>query len=80
DGSSGANGVLQKIKAVRVGFIMRTSLPEKSGSSQDPTTASITLFDDTSLSYTRTFTGSEQQYRYRKIELTIPLRNNLMLN
>ncbi|MBS0449402.1 MAG: PilW family protein [Proteobacteria bacterium] len=81
NGSESANSVLQKIKAIRVGLILRTALPEKAGSAQAPTATSITLFDDlSSLSYTRTFSSAEQLYRYRKLELTIPLRNNLLLN
>ena len=79
-GTSAANTTLQGITALRVGLIMRTALPEKSGSDQAPTASSITLFGDTSSSYTRNFTGAELQYRYRKFELTIPLRNNIILN
>ncbi|MBT0571731.1 PilW family protein [Curvibacter sp. CHRR-16] len=75
---------LQKILAVRVGLIMRTSLPEKDTVSTGP----ITLFSDlgSSLTYTRTLktdaqdaTRLERHYRYQTVEFTIPLRNSLML-
>lgn len=79
-----ANDYLQKILAVRVGLILRTSLPEK----EVVSTQNITLFADlgTDLTYTRTLktdvqdaTRLEQHYRYRTADLTIPLRNPLML-
>lgn len=76
-----ANDYLQKILAVRVGLILRTSLPEK----EAVTTSALTLFSDltsssgTDLTYTRTLSSDEQHYRYRTMEFTIPLRNTLML-
>jgi type IV pilus assembly protein PilW len=79
-----ANDYLQKILAVRIGLILRTSLPEK----EVVTTNAPTLFSDLgiALTYTRTLktdaedaTRLEQHYRYRTVELTIPLRNPLML-
>jgi type IV pilus assembly protein PilW len=77
-----ANDYLQKILAIRVGLILRTSLSEKEAVTASPT---ITLFSDLGddLKYTRTLkedaTHQEQHYRYRTVELTIPLRNPLML-
>jgi len=79
-----ANDYLQKILAIRVGLILRTSLPEK----EAVTLSNPTLFSDlgSALTYTRTLktdaqdaTRLEQHYRYRTVELTIPLRNPLML-
>lgn len=83
-----ANDYLQKILAVRVGLILRTSLPEKDA----VTTGAITLFSDLTdangdpLTYTRALkvdaddsSRLEQHYRYRTMEFTIPLRNTLML-
>lgn len=79
-----ANDYLQKILAIRVGLILRTSLPEK----QAVTSTALTLFSDLGegLTYTRTLktdkqdaTRQEQHYRYRTVELTIPLRNPLLL-
>lgn len=84
DGSSTATGLLQNIKAIRLGLILRSPLKEKNDDSGNPTTNtpdSITLFSDldTALQYTRTFTTDEKQFRYRKIDVVIPLRNNLVL-
>jgi len=79
-----ANDYLQKILAIRVGLILRTSLPEK----DVVTSAPLTLFSDLGegLTYTRTLktdhqdgTRKEQHYRYRTVEQTIPLRNPLQL-
>lgn len=78
-GTAAANKRLRQIKAVRVGMLLRTSLPEQSGSKQAPTATSISLFDDTALKYDRPLTGDERLYRYRKVEFTVPLRNNLLL-
>jgi type IV pilus assembly protein PilW len=71
--------LMGRIAAIRVGLILRTSLPEK-----DPvTTGPLTLFSDaanaagTALTYTRTLTNAEKIYRYRTVEMTIPVRNNL---
>jgi type IV pilus assembly protein PilW len=79
-----ANDYLQKILAIRVGLILRTSLPEKDLVS----TKDLSLFSDlgSSLTYTRSLAADthekpqgEQHYRYRTVELSIPLRNPLML-
>ncbi|ELA00966.1 fimbrial biogenesis protein [Cupriavidus sp. HMR-1] len=89
NGSQTAAANLYAIKAVRIGLILRTSLPERAqqliGS---PSTATATgvvspgplvLFADVpGLSYTRTLQGAEQNYRYRVFETTIPLRNTLL--
>jgi len=48
---------------------------------QQPSTASLTLFEGLtdinggSLSYTRSVTGGDALYRYRPVDVTIPLRN-----
>lgn len=78
-GTPAAAALLQSIKAVRVGIILRTSLREKDAVSP----GTLTLFSDlsdssgTSLAYTRTLTTAEQNFRYRMIESTIPIRNNM---
>ena len=74
-GTSTAAGLLKNIRAVRVGLILRTALPERSTVNAATT---LTLFSDisTTLTYTRTLDSTEQHYRYRTIEATIPLRNN----
>jgi type IV pilus assembly protein PilW len=85
-GTSTAAGLLENIKAIRIGLIMRSPLQEKSQSAPAAaSSSSITLFSGVTdasgndISYTRTFTGDEKLYRYRKIDVTIPLRNNRLL-
>lgn len=85
DGSAAASRRLQLIKAVRVGMLMRTSLPERTTAGPDavvrPSATAVSLFDDldgAGLKYERTLTTAEQAYRYRKVEFTVPLRNNLL--
>jgi type IV pilus assembly protein PilW len=84
-GTPAAAALLRTIRAVRIGLIMRTALPERSGSAAGAASAtatpatSLTLFsdlDDSKLTYTRALAPAEQQYRYRTLEATIPLRNN----
>lgn len=80
DGSAAATARLQRIKAVRLGLILRSAQPDNTTSTAAP--SSLTLFTDlgTSLTHTRTLTSAERRYRYRTIELTVPLRNNLLLD
>ncbi len=66
---------LATIKSIRIGLIMRTDLLEKDTVSP----ASITLFSDLGLSYSPTITGDNTRYRYRTVELTVPLRNTMLL-
>jgi type IV pilus assembly protein PilW len=75
-GDQTAAGLLRSIKAVRVGLITRTSLPEKTSVAP----ATLTLFSDVGLPHTRTLTAAERVYRYRTIESTIPIRNSMLLN
>lgn len=79
-----ANDHLQRILAIRIGLILRTSRPEK----EAVTTSSITLFPDlaTTKQTTRTLktdaqdaTRLEQHYRYRTVDIKIPLRNALII-
>jgi type IV pilus assembly protein PilW len=79
-----ANDHLQRILAIRIGLIMRTSRPEKDA----VTTSSITLFPDlaTAKQTTRALktdtedaTRLEQHYRYRTVDIKIPLRNALII-
>ncbi|MBC7413945.1 MAG: PilW family protein [Herminiimonas sp.] len=83
-GAAASVATLQKIKAVRIGLILRTSLPEKSPASGKPpaTTGPLTLFSDlgSTLTYSRALSTTEQNFRYRTVELTVPLRNALLLN
>ena len=73
-GDQTAVRLLQSIKAIRVGLITRTSLPEKTTVAP----ATLTLFSDVAgASFTRTLTTAERSYRYRTIESTIPVRNSM---
>jgi len=80
NGSVDAFKRLKTIKAIRIGLIASTSMVE----STIVAPAKITLFPDldTSLQATRTFssTGNDLYYRYRTIETTVPLRNQIMLS
>jgi type IV pilus assembly protein PilW len=82
---------LRQIVAVRVGLILRTSLAERSKSTaasgvtsaetfEQGSGTELTLFADqpTTLQKTRTLSTAERAYRFRTVEMTIPLRNVLM--
>lgn len=75
DGSEAAAGKLRAIKAIRVGLILRTALPER----DEVTGSDLALFSDLGddLTFTRELTADERHFRYRVLESTIPLRNNL---
>lgn len=75
-GNETANALLRGIKAVRVGLITRTSLPEKTSVAP----ATLTLFSDLGATYTRTLTTDERLFRHRTIESTIPIRNSMLLD
>ena len=74
-GNSGAAERLTSIKALRVGLMLRTALPERDEVSGDE----LKLFADLgdTLQYTRKLSAEERRYRYRTLESTIPVRNNL---
>lgn len=79
DGSAASATKLGRIKALRVGLILRTNITaDQAGNSA----ASVTLFSDlgTSLTYTRSLSTAERAYRYRTAEATIPLRNTMMVD
>jgi type IV pilus assembly protein PilW len=73
--AGGASRVLQ-IRSIRVGLIMRTSLPEKTAVTQGP----LVLFKDlpAAQQISRALVGAEKNYRYRMVEMTIPLRSVLL--
>jgi len=75
DGSTAARDKLRRIVAVRLGFILRTSLKEKDAV---PTGQTLTLFGDVAAKRTRTLSADEAHYRFRTMEITVPLRNVLM--
>lgn len=72
--------LMSRITAIRIALILRTSLPEKTAVTAGP----ISVFDGvtnaagTSLTYSRTLSSDEQNFRYRVLESTIPVRNNLL--
>ncbi len=78
NGSAAAATAIGRIKALRVGLILRTALRER-----DPVApAQLTLFSDLgpALTYTRVLAAGEQNFRYRTVESTIPLRNALLID
>lgn len=76
DGSPAAQQRMRQIIAVRVGLIMRTSLRERDAI---PAATTLTLFGDlpAAVQQTRVLAGEELFYRFRTVELTVPLRNTL---
>lgn len=78
DGSLAANARLQRIKAIRLGLILRTAQSER----EQIAPAELRLFADlgSTLTHTRTLASAERHYRYRTLEATVPLRNNLLLD
>jgi len=79
-GTPAAAQLLQSIKAVRVGVIMRAAANEKSAVSQPALTMFGDLLDADGhpLSRTRTLSPEERLYRYRVVESTVPIRNNML--
>jgi type IV pilus assembly protein PilW len=77
NGTAASSAKLRSIKSIRLGLILRTSLRERDVVQQPP----LTLFSDlgSSYVYTRALSHDEKFFRYRTIELTIPLRNALLL-
>ena len=79
DGSTTSQDKLRRIVAIRLGFILRTSLPERPQDYQQPTGTVLTLFGDlpSAVQQTRALAGTELNYRFRTVETTIPLLNVL---
>jgi type IV pilus assembly protein PilW len=79
DGSAASQANLRRIVAVRVAMVLRTSLPER-----DPVTAAVLpqpLFADLGAGFSTPVNipaGADRNFRYRIVESTIPVRNNLM--
>jgi type IV pilus assembly protein PilW len=91
NGTAASQKLLRQIVAVRLGFFMRTSLQERAPSSVNnpegfllPNNTTLTLFADAvdvngaSLAQTRVLTGNDLFYRWRPIEVTVPLINVLI--
>lgn len=75
DGSAAAAAKLRSVKAIRIGLILRGTRADATD-----TPAALALFGDlgASLTYTRSLSSAERKYRYRTMEITVPLRNNLL--
>lgn len=76
-GTTTAQNNLNAIIALRVGLILRTSRAER----EVVAPAEIVLFTDldASLQKTRELSATDQTYRHRTVEQTIPLRNVLLV-
>jgi len=74
---------MERIVAVRVGVIVRGEYYDKNIVSQSPLTVFSTLGKDgitnASLTKSVTLSPTQQHYRYRTFEFTVPLRNMLIL-
>ena len=90
NGTPASQTLLRQIVAIRLGFFLRTSLQERAVSTTTnpegytyPAGTPLTLFPDdvdasgNSLAQQRTPTGSDLSYRWRTIEITVPLINVL---
>jgi type IV pilus assembly protein PilW len=83
NGTPASADKLRRIKAIRLGLIMRADIAEKA----TVTTAAPTLFSDLGAALTYTLPGTATapapvfngKYRYRTLESTIPLRNNYLI-
>jgi type IV pilus assembly protein PilW len=75
-GTPEASARLRRIKAVRVGLLTRTALPER----EEVTAGPLTLFADLpALCLRRTLAAAEKHYRYGTVQETVPVRNNLLV-
>lgn len=72
-GTQSAARNLMSIRAVKIALVLRSSLLEKAVVSP----ATVTLFNDTNIPLV--VPTAETRYRYRVLETTIALRNNLLL-
>lgn len=79
-GTSTARTLILRIKALRVGLILRTTLPEKTAE-ETSTPSTLYLFKDLDdgLRYERALSGDALKYRYRVMEATLVLRNNMAI-
>ena len=88
-GTPAANTLLQNIKAIKVGIIMQSALPEKvpagqtgiasPGVTYTGANATVTLFSDTPVATQITQAVTPTNVRYRVFEVTIPIRNSLII-
>lgn len=88
-GTAAANALIQTIKAVKVGIIMQSALPERvpagqlgiasPGVTYSGATASVRLFQDTPTATQVVRVVTPTNVRYRVLEVTIPIRNSLII-
>jgi type IV pilus assembly protein PilW len=94
NGSAASGVLLHQITAIKLGFVLRAALPENLCGAQTQTVTTgcttikqpnptlfagvVTTPGGASLTYTHTITAAEQMYRFRTVEATIPIRNNLL--
>ena len=74
DGSLASRNNLRNIVAVRVGVVLRNALPDRNAVSA----SSLTLFSDMATALQVNVTGLDTSLRYRPLEFTVPLRNQLL--
>lgn len=76
DGTPSAQQRLRQIRALRIGLMLRTSVPER----QDVSPASLVLFGDlpAALRATRAISGVDARLRWRTLDFTVPLRNVML--
>jgi type IV pilus assembly protein PilW len=89
NGSAASTDLLRSILAVRVGLILRTPLADRVerpvGTAPNAnaviTDTAPTLFADlgASLTVTRTLSAAEKNFRYRTMDITLPLRNAILV-
>jgi type IV pilus assembly protein PilW len=77
DGSAAAASRLRSIMAVRVGLVLESSLVER----EVVAPATLTLFGDLPVAqqFTYALGAAEQRSRHRTVDVTVPLRNLLLL-
>lgn len=85
NGSAVSTARLRQIVAIRVGLVMRSALVERELDAGVPVApASLTLFGDlpaaNQVTVDLTQAGENRNQRHRTIEITVPLRNILMLS
>ena len=73
---------LLRLRAIRLAVIARNAQPEKKADTAAAgeagfSPASFTLFGDTAVS--KTVTNTQRQYRYKVFDITIPLRNMVLM-
>jgi type IV pilus assembly protein PilW len=82
DGSAAAAERIARIRAVRLVVVSRSAQYEKVANWTAP---ALSLLADLSsatpaANVTMTFSGAAQRFRYRSYEITVPLRNMLLMN